>query len=658
MKDFFVKGQLLDGRFRTVAPLNHGSFGMVFLAEDITTGAEVAIKCSSKQLTGDGASPPTEDEELYCHQILKHDHLVNLLHHFETGAHTYLVLEYCSQGDLYEAIRSGRGPLETEHVRDFMLQLVSAVEYMHSNGLYHRDIKPENIFITQDGCMKLGDFGLATRATWSYESCVGSDRYMAPEQYDPAGTGYSPLKADIWSIGICLLNILFSRNPFTTPTESDVLFADFRRDRQSLFDVFPNMSQDTFEILSHALVLDPEKRSLSAVRHAIIRTISFTIDDESLDDFCTEERDFVRASANREPLRTPSIQSPVLNQVESFPWAKVLRSSPPAKLRQLSAIPDTETYDEDLFPGSGKSQASSWFAEHQNTPSLASVLDSGLGASFNSMAIRRPNKRFPPQSDPVHITGSLPARAAAKMIPSMSMIFGKKDDGVSKSWSDLWEEEAEESEQEDLVMKQRREQNSRSFSHDSHVSHVSHESQDDDVTVRLDEPVRRPEVLCEKSHSASNIPRLSDFKPTLPIKQSSSPDENGVQVDIAGPRLFKPSSQHSAQHSALGKSTSSDKWAALGKKRRNYQPAKDSLPAASKKRSVTTNRRKDWGSTSFAYDAMVSHHRSSRGSQHVRPVWLDQDWRRDQHPLSQHKPVYDGADDDLEWVGGWHAFHL
>lgn len=642
MKDSFVKGQLLDGRFRTVAPLNHGSFGMVFLAEDIVTGAEVAIKCSSKQLIVEGAAPQSsEDEELHCHQVLKHDHLVNLLDHFETDAHTYLVLEYCSQGDLYEAIRLGRGPLETEHVRDFMLQLVNAVEYMHSKALYHRDIKPENIFIAQDGCMKLGDFGLATRATWSYESCVGSDRYMAPEQYDPAGAGYSPLKADIWSIGICLLNILFSRNPFTTPTESDLLFADFRRDRQSLFDVFPNMSQDTFEILTHALAIDPEKRSLSAVRDAIVRTISFTTDDESLDDFCTEERDFVRASANREPLRTPSIQSPVLNQVDSFPWAKVLRSSPPAKLRQLSAIPDTEAYDEDLFPGSGKSPAGSWFTDHQNTPSMASVLDSGLGASFMSMAIRRPEKRFPPQSDPVQITGSLPARAAAKMIPSMPMIFGKKDNGVSKSWSELWEEEAEESEHEDLAMKQRREQNSRSFSHDS---------QDDDVTIRLGErPSRRPEVLGEKSHSASNIPRLSDTKPALPIKQSNSPDENGV---------FDPADSRPLKHLFPGKRNSSDKWAALGNKRRNYQPAKDSLPAASNKRPMTMSRRKDWGLGSSGYDYGVSHKRGSRGPQHFRPAWLDQDWRRDQHPLSQHKPVYESADDDLEWVGGWHAFHL
>jgi len=74
--------------------------------------------------------------------------------------------------------------------------------------------------------MKIGDFGLATTDKWSFESTVGSDRYMSPEQYDSAGAGYSPAQADIWAIGVCLLNILFSRNPFTTPTESDPLFLD------------------------------------------------------------------------------------------------------------------------------------------------------------------------------------------------------------------------------------------------------------------------------------------------------------------------------------------------------------------------------------------------------------------------------------------------
>ena len=85
MKDHFERGQLLDGRFRAVAPLNHGSFGMVFLAEDLVTGQDVAIKCLIKPEVSPQSSS-TEDgaEELDCHAVLKyHRHLVNLIHHFE-----------------------------------------------------------------------------------------------------------------------------------------------------------------------------------------------------------------------------------------------------------------------------------------------------------------------------------------------------------------------------------------------------------------------------------------------------------------------------------------------------------------------------------------------------------------------------------------------
>jgi serine/threonine protein kinase len=606
----FVRDEVLDGRFRCIAALNHGSFGMVFLAEDNETQQQVAVKCLIKPNVAPTAPSvlATDEgvEELACHATLQyHDHLVNLLHHFETDAHTFLVLEYCSQGDLYEAIRLGRGPLETEHVRDFMLQLVGAVEHMHSRGLYHRDIKPENIFIMQDGSMKLGDFGLATRSLWCYESCVGSDRYMAPEQYDPAGNGYSPAKADIWSVGICLLNILFSRNPFVTPTDSDILFADYRRDRQSLFDVFPNMSQDTFEVLSIAMAIVPEKRDLSALRQAILRVVSFTIDDESLDEFCTEERDIVRASANREPLRTPSIQSPQINAGDSFPWTKAFHTSPSKKARQLSAIPDTEIYDEDLFPASenGHRLGESWFSVPQNTPSLASVLDSGFGGSFKSMAIRRPEMDNTPRPDPVSVSGSLPMQAS-RPIPTMSMVFGKKDT-VAKSWSDLWDEE--ESEQEELAFKERHAQKSRRWSDES----------EPELTVR-------PGVLTEaKSHSSINVRRSPESK-TLPRQRwIGSPNENE-------PFGFRG---HYQKYSA---DKGTDKWAALGKKRRNFQPTKErQVPSATKRRSMTMGWRREGNHGQ----------RDTRGG---RPPWLNQDWR-----AQRKEEVSDGYtdEDDTEWVG-------
>jgi serine/threonine protein kinase len=630
LKNDFVEGQLLDGRFRTVAPLNHGSFGMVFLANDTKTGEDVAIKRLIKASAADSSVYLPEDrfEELECHRRFGfHPNLVNLIHSFDTETHTYLVLEYCANGDLYEAIRLNRGPLETEHVRDFMLQLISAVEFMHANGLYHRDIKPENIFLTQDGAMKLGDFGLATQEAWCHESCVGSDRYMAPEQYEPSTTGYSPAKADIWSLGICLLNILFARNPFVTPTESDVLFADYVRDRQSLFDIFPNMSQDTYEILTHAMTIDPEKRSLEGVREGILRAVSFTTDDEALDDFCTEDREVVAASANREPLRTPSIQSPYVNQGDSFPWAKALQTSPPQAIRQLSAIPDNESYTEDLFPPS-EVAGTSWFSVNADTPSMASVLDSHLSESFRSLNLRKRQVPFLPRSDPVPITGSLPSHAT-KPLPSLSMVFGKNksSEQISKSWCDMWEED--ESESEDLAMLQRREQNSRSWSQESKGAALPGLREQDSASLTQRSHVPQSGLskeLCERRGESLDIDSDSSTSSSTPRPMRNSPPQ-------------------------------ADKWSRLGDVRRNYKPderrnVKSREVFGPKRATASQTRRHDWGHGSSGYRHGPQAKRESSSEARRRQL-LEKDWRR-HGPTPAHTNAYDGTvDDDLDLVGGW-----
>ncbi|KAF2672069.1 kinase-like protein [Microthyrium microscopicum] len=439
MRNHFTDGVLLDGRYTTICPLNHGSFGLVFKAQDVITGDQVALKCLTKPAAAakvaSSVSVDDRSEELAIHRLIgNHPNIVNLLNHFETEHHVYLVLEYCQNGDLYEAIRIGRGPGQTDNIRESMLQLIDAVEHMHQNGVYHRDIKPENIFLSQTGTVKLGDFGLATKDDISFESAVGSDRYMAPEQMDPSEGGYSPAKADVWAIGICLLNILFSRNPFATPTLSDPLFADFASDRQTLFDVFPNMSQDTFDVLVHCLAMDPANRSLELAKEAIMRAISFTTDDESLDEFCAAP--VVIATANREPLRTPSISSPQIDQGGAFPWAKALAMTDSA--RQLSTVFDDIEFDDAIFPSSLSKPV---YTTEQNN-SLVSFVDSGLGLSVKSS-----NMSLDPVktggSKPVPISGSLPA-TAARPISSLAAIFGKKGDYQSKSWSDIWDEDFEE----------------------------------------------------------------------------------------------------------------------------------------------------------------------------------------------------------------------
>ena len=632
----YAPGFILNNRYEPVSALNHGSFGTVSLAKDCTTGNLVALKCLTKPSAGlgfnSGIQVDDRSEELKIHsRIRSHPNIVNLLDSFETETHSYLVLEYCSQGDLYEAIREEKGPKQTEHVRSFMRQLIDAIEALHQKNIFHRDIKPENIFLTEDGAMKLGDFGLATTDVWSYDIAVGSDRYMAPEQFDPQGLGLSTSKADIWSIGICLLNILFARNPFGEPAMSDPLYADFARDRQSLFDVFPNMSQDTYDVLIHCLAVDPEKRSLDNMKDALDRVVSFTTDDVGLDDFCTENRDVVPATANREPLRTPSLVSPPVEHGKGFPWAQALHMSPAKPGRNLSAIPDNESYTEDLFPASEASNGD-WFSK-ADTQSLESVVDSGLGVSIpslNDSYIGSINA----SSKPMPITGSLPA-FGGKTGNAMSTVFDTK--GMeSKSWSDMWDEEEEE--------------------------RVEFEK------ASIKNPARS-RVAQLSTYDSESDGRATPRAPFAEIKNNASPysKSTGTKLDATtNCQDFAPITKYSPP----GKRSIKDKWDALGEKRRNpATPAKDIVQDPAKKRFSPSNWRRNFNN--YRHGKKLDH-----------SVWKKQewsrstDWRRSDHNLHRQAPAasqldggndsdssdfeveFDHPDDGPEWVGGWKDLHL
>lgn len=615
LKDKFIGGVLLGGRYQTISPLNHGSFGMVFMAQDLVTNDTVAIKCLTKRSACPEADSEfavdDKSEELVLHgRLASHDNIVNLLNSFETESHVYIVLEYCGQGDLYEAIRNGHGPLETEHVRQFMLELVDAVEYVHSKGVYHRDIKPENIFLTQDGALKLGDFGLATTDKWSYEMTVGSDRYMAPEQFDSAGAGYSPAAADIWAIGICLLNTLFSRNPFTTPTEADPLFLDYSRDKQSLFDVFPTMSQDTYEVIVECMNMDPRRRSLVGARDALLRVISFTTEDENIDDFCGAEKATV-ATANREPLRTPSIQSPLV-ETGAFPWAKALHGG-----RQLSVIPDDESYTEELFPKS-EATTTDWCSTAMRTP-ISSVLDSHLGDSMKSFATRpdpRPSRVSP-------MAGSLPITMGKPMQLSMSTVFNRRKDAVSKSWSDMWDEDEEDEEWERQQLATLQKLNARTWSQES-------------------KEIREPETREMKAEQEPEV-------------QSHAHDIKGdVDDDLVADGFFFQEAPASKPHFTLApryspptKRGSQDKWTALGERRRGQTVTLDSIKSVD----FAKPRRHNINLGYKSYEGGVWDHSNYQNKLGLKERVKDCPWNKGREWNWRRDRRADLG--DVEWVGGW-----
>ncbi|KAF5113785.1 hypothetical protein DV452_003568 [Geotrichum candidum] len=291
--------KFIKDRYKIVTTINHGSFGVVSLAKDTwKKNALVALKCIHKQ--ADSFAIDEAKEEIAIHERLgTHKNIAALIDHFETDDDTYLIMEYYPEGDLYEAIRAEKGPRDTGYVLEFMLQLIEAVEYAHSKGVYHRDIKPENILIASDGSVRLADWGLASTIRENSEFGVGSERYMAPELFDKNIDYYDAAKADIWSIGICLLNILFSRNPFTIATQKDKLFMDYATNREAIFDIFPTLTSDVYAVLRHSLTIDPDNRSLSLMREELLKVNLWTTDDEY---FCDDDLEQLERAVSLESM--------------------------------------------------------------------------------------------------------------------------------------------------------------------------------------------------------------------------------------------------------------------------------------------------------------------------------------------------------------------
>ena len=311
----YDKGELLKGRYLKTADISIGSYGLVSMAKDMNNeGTLVAVKCIypldyKKNLhlknkeTGKSTSSPANlaaysngvdsrkesillslqkeaHKEIYIHKVLgNHPNIVSLLDSF---VHC-LILEYCSRGDLYEAVQSGNGPTTSSDIKDVFHQILDALDYSHSFNVYHRDLKPENILIFEDWSIKICDWGLATTSRTIYdkkEFDVGSERYMAPELFDKDSDHYDASKIDIWSCGVILLTLVFHRNPFEVANYSDKRFVQFATNREFLFDIFSTMSSDMFSVVRHCLNIDPENRDLVSFRQELDSLRFFTIDEE------------------------------------------------------------------------------------------------------------------------------------------------------------------------------------------------------------------------------------------------------------------------------------------------------------------------------------------------------------------------------------------
>ncbi|KAL5002340.1 kinase-like domain-containing protein [Aspergillus recurvatus] len=275
-------GLLLANRLELTSILGVGAYGVVYTAVDIHTDVLYAVKALNKA----GLDPRQlkfQQREIKLHHMAsQHPNVVSLVRIMDSDDCTYVVIEFCPEGDLFSSITDkshfvGNDPL----VKRVFLQILDAVHYCHSLGIYHRDLKPENILVTDQGMtVKLADFGLATTDMFTSDFGCGSTFYMSPECQQPNPrpmSYYQSAPNDVWSLGVILVNLTCGRNPWKRASVEDSTFRAYLKDPFFLKSILP-LSDEMVCILSRIFEPNPSKRiTIPELRQIILECPRFTL---------------------------------------------------------------------------------------------------------------------------------------------------------------------------------------------------------------------------------------------------------------------------------------------------------------------------------------------------------------------------------------------
>lgn len=184
-------GQVLAGWLQLTGVLGVGAYGVVYTAVDIHTNTPYAVKALNKLGLEPRQQKFQQREIQLHHRASAHPNVVSLVKILDSHDCTYVVIEYCPEGDLFTNITErGKFTGNDALAKRAFLQILDAVEYCHSIGIYHRDLKPENVLVTDQGMTcKLADFGLATADHITSDFGCGSTFYMSPGNFCPCQHG-------------------------------------------------------------------------------------------------------------------------------------------------------------------------------------------------------------------------------------------------------------------------------------------------------------------------------------------------------------------------------------------------------------------------------------------------------------------------------------
>ncbi|KAL4393260.1 hypothetical protein HN51_046436 [Arachis hypogaea] len=247
-----TKSRTRVGKYELGRTIGEGSFAKVKIARNVDNGQSAAIKILVKnQIVKHPRMMEQLKKEISTMKMVQHPNVIKIYEVMASKTKIYIVLELIKGGELFDKI-ARKGRLEENEARSYFHQLINAVDYCHSRGVYHRDLKPENLLLDKKDILKVSDFGLSTfvqREDKLLHTTCGTPNYVAPEVIHNGG--YDGSASDIWSCGVILFVLMAGYLPFDEPNQ----IALFRKIEKAEYVFPPWFSKEAKKLLTR--ILDP-----------------------------------------------------------------------------------------------------------------------------------------------------------------------------------------------------------------------------------------------------------------------------------------------------------------------------------------------------------------------------------------------------------------
>lgn len=253
-------GTLVDGRYQVISRIARGGMATVYEAIDTRLDRTVALKMMSPALAEDPGFVTRFRREARAAAQLSHPHVVAVFDQGEAAGLPYLAMEYVPGRTLRDVLRD-YGALSPEQALTILDPVLEALSAAHDAGFVHRDIKPENILISDDGRVKVTDFGLAravsNTTTATQGMIIGTVAYLSPEHVE---RGDADARSDVYGAGICLFEMVTGQVPFAAESAITVAYQHVNADVPAPSSLRPTIPPDVDALVATATRRDPDLR--------------------------------------------------------------------------------------------------------------------------------------------------------------------------------------------------------------------------------------------------------------------------------------------------------------------------------------------------------------------------------------------------------------